>query len=33
MYNPFSEPALFCIPWWSEKIGKLVEEERKAFRR
>jgi hypothetical protein len=30
---PLSKPALFRIPWWSEKIRKLVEDERKAFRR
>jgi hypothetical protein len=30
---PLSKPAPFRVPWWSEKIGKLVEEERKAFRR
>ncbi len=30
---PLSKPAPFCIPWWSEEIGELVEEARRAFRR
>ncbi len=30
---PLSKPAPFHVPWWSENIGKLVEEERKAFRK
>jgi hypothetical protein len=28
-----SEPAKFRVPWWSEEIGKLVEEARRALRR
>ncbi len=30
---PLSKPAPFCVPWWSQKIGSLVEEARRAFRR
>ncbi len=30
---PMSKPANFRVPWWSEEIGKLVEEARRAMRR
>ncbi len=30
---PLSKPAPFRVPWWSEEIGELVEEARRAFRR
>jgi hypothetical protein len=30
---PLSKPAPFRVPWWSEEIGRLVEEARRAFRR
>jgi hypothetical protein len=30
---PLSKLAPFCAPWWSEEIGKLVEEARRAFRK
>jgi hypothetical protein len=28
---PLSKLALFCVPWWSEEIGELVEEARRAL--
>jgi preprotein translocase subunit Sss1 len=28
-----SKAAPICIHWWSEEIGELVEEARRAFRR
>ncbi len=27
------KPAPFRVPWWSEEIGRLVEEARRAFMR
>ncbi len=29
---PKLKPVPFCVPWWSEKIGELVEEARRALR-
>ncbi len=31
-YVPMSEPAPFCMPWWSAEIGEQVEEARRALR-
>jgi hypothetical protein len=30
---PLPRQASFCIPWWSQEIGVLVEEARRAFMR
>ncbi len=30
---PLSKPAPFRVPWWSQEIGELVEDARRAFRR
>ncbi len=30
---PLPKLTLFCVPWWSDKIGELVEEAREALKR